>query len=96
MGLDFSWLVEGRVVTGIGGDQAEYTEPAEISFFHGAQVVTYNMPFDVAPVTQYNMGLPSLLGMDVLQHWRMVCDVHSGELEFTVHQADAIREMNTP
>lgn len=96
MALDFDDLTEGEVVFGIGGSQTEFTEQAEVSFYHGATVVTYYQDIDIAPVTKYNQGLPSLLGMDIIQHWRMVCDVQNEELSFEVHHADDVRGMDTP
>ena len=93
--LDFRLLRQAGIVFGIGGNEPQFTEEAGISFIHGSQVVTYHSAIDIAPVLPHNRILPSLLGMDIIQHWRMVCDVHNGELEFQVHEADAIREMNT-
>lgn len=96
MRLDFRLLRQAGVVFGIGGRHREFAEEAEISFLHGAQMVTYRKQIDIAPVSDHNRWFPSLLGMDIIQHWRMICDVHNGELEFQAHQADNIREMNTP
>ncbi len=96
MGVDTSVLTRSGYVLGIGGSQEEYSEIAEISFLHKLQVVTYRLPIDIAPVLDHNRGLPSLLGMDVIRYWRMVCDVQNGELSFEVHHADDVRGMDTP
>ena len=96
MDVDFGRMTQAGLVMGVGGNEPQFTEDAEISFIHGAQIVTYNMPIDIAPVLPHNRILPSLLGMDIIQHWRMVCDVQASELEFHVQQADDVREMNTP
>ena len=95
MGVDFSALTRGGPVFGGGGSQEEYSETAELSFVHGLQVVTYRLPIDIAPVLAHNQWLPSLLGMDIIRHWRMVCDVQGGELEFDVHEADTVQELGT-
>lgn len=95
MGLDFDMLRESGVAVGIGGTQIEYNEEAEISFFHGVNLVTYLKEIDISPVTGYNTRLPSLLGMDVIRHWRMTCDVRNGEVEFDIHEADTVQELGT-
>ena len=53
----------------------------------------YRTEIDIAPPLDHNRWLPSLLGMDVIRHWRMVCDVHNDTLEFDVHNADDVREL---
>ncbi len=95
MGLDISALTPSGIVFGIGGSQQEYSEDAELSFLHGTRVVTYRMRIDIAPPLDHNRWLPSLLGMDVIRHWRMVCDVRNDVLAFEVHDADMVREFGT-
>lgn len=95
MGLDFGLLNEGTGALGIGGRQRDFAEEAVISFEHGLQVVTYLQQIDIAPPLDHNRWLPSLLGMDVIRHWRMVCDVRNDVLAFDVHEADMTREVGT-
>lgn len=95
MGMDFSLLRQAGIALGIGGGQREFVEEAELVFFHGTQIVTYRRQIDIAPISDHNRVFPSLLGMDVIRHWRMVCDVHDDELSFDVHHADDIRELGT-
>ena len=94
MGLDLSALSLSGLVFGISS-QEEYSETADLSFLHGTQVVTYRLRIDTAPPLDHNRWLPSLLGMDVIRRWRMVCDVHDDELSFDVHHADDVRELGT-
>ena len=96
MRVDFNRLTQQGFVAGIGGNQPAFSEEAELSFFHDQGLVTYILEIDIAPVTEHNAWLPSLLGMDVIRHWRMVCDVQNGELSFEVHHADDVRGMDTP
>ena len=96
MGVDFSLLAAGRTAFGVGGSQREYTEPAELSFPHAAQIVTYRIPIDIAPALAHNRWFPSLLGMDVIRHWRMVCDATAGDLSFDVRRADTVRGLDAP
>lgn len=90
--LDFGRLIQGGIATGIGGSVREYAEDAEISFLHGSQVITYLTQIDIAPVAEHNSWLPSLLGMEIIRQWRMICDFHNSTLEFDVHHADLVRE----
>ena len=34
--------------------------------------------------------------MDVLRHWRMVCDATAGDLSFDVRRADTVRGLDAP
>lgn len=95
LGLDFSMLQQGGIALGIGGSQAEYSENAEVSFLHNAQIVTYRITISIAPPLDHNRWLPSLLGMDIIRHWRMVCDVQNEELAFEVHDAHDMSPLGT-
>ena len=37
---------------------------------------------------RHQHGVPSLLGWDLLGHWRIDCDRALDRLQFTVHSAD--------
>ena len=96
MKLDFSNLALGGDALGIGGTQQQHTESAGVTFIHFNDEITYSMDVDIAPVRDYNKGFPSLLGMDILRRWRMVCDPQYGRLEFDVHSADSVRLVPMP
>ncbi|MDE2695873.1 MAG: hypothetical protein OXH97_05080 [Chloroflexota bacterium] len=43
---------------------------------------------EIAPVQPDTLDLPSLLGREILDRWRMVYDPEIGVLEFDVRSAD--------
>ena len=96
LGIDYAALSLGNPMSGVGGRETSYTESAVLSFLHGAQIVTYRIPIDIAPALAHNDWFPSLLGMDVIRHLRMLCDATAGELSFDVHRADTVHGLDTP
>ncbi|MBI4311799.1 MAG: hypothetical protein HY681_08455 [Chloroflexi bacterium] len=52
------------------------------------QMQLYRLPLAIARPNQHNQGLPSLLGQDILRHWRTVHDPTDSILEFTVRRSD--------
>ncbi len=95
LNVDLSVLTTLPVVpsTGFGGDQPAYAVSGVLEFRDEALTYEYQMDFLIPdPVT--TPALPSVLGRDVLQRWRMVYDHQEGELSFTVRQAD--RTMRRP
>lgn len=66
---------------GIGGMVEDYVEPAEYVFTHeDGTTQTIVGHIRIAQPTAYNQQFPSLLGWDVLRHFRMVIDAEAGEL----------------
>lgn len=88
MKVPFDQLNPGQPSQGIGGFADTFEEPAVIMFADGRYVRLYTASLSVAKPTEYNMTVPSLLGQDILQHWRMVHDKPKDRLTFTVRRAD--------
>ena len=86
MGINYSLLDESpRVVVGIGGESRPYRTPAEVMFddghvLHRYEITLYILRGEAAP-----LGIPSLLGRDVLQHWVMSYSPPTNELTFVVY-----------
>ena len=58
-------------VGGIGGTAAYYSEPATITFDYGSDyAVYYNIALDLS-YSDETLGLPSLLGRDILDNWHI-------------------------
>lgn len=65
-------------VEGVGGIIREYSEPTFVLLRHDDGVVDrVHIQMSFAPATNYNQDFPSLLGMDVIRHYK-----------FTYHLAD--------
>ncbi len=74
---------------GIGGTSNDYEERSLIAFAEpGKRVFVYDAKLIFATPTSDNHDIPSLLGRDILDRWRIVYDKGRGKLTFTVQSAD--------
>jgi len=90
LGIDYTKFTNVFSTTGIDGDAPSYRAPVVLAFleqnrkklcFYSVRVALFDPEIQPAP-------LPSLLGRDILNHWRMVCDNSKRRLTFTVRFAD--------
>ena len=91
-GIPFERLRNGVTVGGIGGQSTYYEEPAVLMFTDDAEEHTYryNAIMEIAKPEDVSDEIPSLLGRDIIDRWRMVYDRTEGVLEFTVRSADIV------
>ena len=91
-GVPFDRLRDGITVGGIGGQSTYYEEPATLLFADDTerQSYGYNMVVDITKPEDVSDEIPSLLGRDIIDRWRMVYDRTEGILEFTVRSADMV------
>ena len=73
---------------GVGGLSAYYREPAVIFFEDRAYTRIYEIELLIADPREGNRGLPSLLGRDVINNWRISYDPTDSTLECDVRYAD--------
>lgn len=73
--------VESR---GVGGRSIYYLESSLLSFDSGGQREICPVNLLIAEPAGRNDGLPSLLGLDVINRWYMEYDPANNRLEFTV------------
>ena len=94
-GIPFGRLRDGVTVGGIGGQSTYYEEPAILMFTDDAegQTYAYHVVVDIAKPEDVSDEIPSLLGRDIIDRWRMVYDRTDDVLEFTVRSADAILDV---
>ena len=74
-------------IRGIAGSLRSYDLPCELVFEDGYKSHFYEITAGVPDPRRYG-NLPSILGRDVLQRWRMVYDEPRSVLSFTVRSAD--------
>ena len=79
----------GRAVeaTGVGGTSRYFEETAVVFFEDETALRSYVISLYIAEPIEH---LPSVLGRDIINQWRMVYDPANDMLEFTVRTADAI------
>ena len=94
-GIPFERLRTGITVGGIGGQSTYYREPATLVFADDTERrdYRYRITVDIAKPEDVSGEIPSLLGRDIIDRWRMVYDRTDDVLEFTVRSADAVRDI---
>ena len=87
-GIPFERLGNRIGYLGIGGSSAYFREPANLLFEDDSQLRIYRLDLLIAAPTENNRELPSLLGRDVLNRWRMDYHPIDDRLEWNVQNAD--------
>lgn len=106
IGLDFTSIVRTSEAQGIGGIVTSYVEPALIVFSDpGDAIWVYREDLEILPPDDGKRGvrdpeeslkLPSLLGREILDRWRMVYHPAARELTFEVISADVVIDRSDP
>jgi len=86
--VPYAQLGNPMYFAGIGGSQAYFTADAALLFRDEIQDRLYFLRVAIARPSQHNLQLPSLLGQDILRHWRTIHDPTERALEFTVRRSD--------
>ena len=90
LGLDYATLSGNQESVGVGGICQNFSEQAVILFTDpGRYLYAYFLTLAICPPGSDIMDLPSLLGRDILNQWRMRYDATRDQLAFTVLSADA-------
>jgi hypothetical protein len=94
MGVDRSLLRNMSSTLGIGGATNMFDEPATIVFSEGLdRVYVYDVTLKIAPLTRGLRDVPSILGRDVINHWRIDYHPTRGRLVVEVQRADRTIEL---
>ena len=94
--IPFDQLENPVTSNGVGGPATYFRERAILEFVDGEarEIRSYEIDILIAkPPPDSGHGsnrLPSLLGRDIIDRWRMVYDRTESVLEFTVRSADGI------
>ena len=89
-GIPISQLANRVNVLGVAGVTSYYREPVRLSFPDGQRTVTYEIEVNISEPSPVSMALPSLLGRDIINNWRIVYAPLEGRLEATPLRADSI------
>ena len=95
MRVDYSKLKLGdHDSIGISGTTRHYVEPAIVTFEEaGRRLHVYEIDLRITPNNPKLRRVPSLLGRDVLDRWRMSYNPSKGRVNFQVISADATIEV---
>ena len=89
MGVDYTKLTGKAQSMGLGGICYNFMEPALFVFSEPKRFLyVYIMLLAIAPASPKMMAIPSLLGRDILDRWRMVYHPAKKRLIFHVVSAD--------
>lgn len=88
--IDYSRLGDEEDSVGVGGISRNYQEREVLVFSEPRRVLyIYTVNLAIAPPSPDIMDLPTLLGREILDQWRLVCEPTRGILTATVRSADA-------
>lgn len=89
LGVDYDRLtLSSESTTGIGGEARYYQEQALVTFFDSEYAYVYELGLELAEPTEHNVGIPSLLGRDILSRWLLRYEAPRGLLTAEVDSAD--------
>jgi hypothetical protein len=89
MRLDYSKLKGSNPSVGVGGICHNYVESALVVFSEPKRYLhVYDIALQVSAPDSEIMDLPSLLGRDILNKWRMIYNPSKNRLFFEVISAD--------
>lgn len=87
-GVPFNDLRNRARYSGIGGSSPYFREQALLLFDDEEQTHIYQLNLLIAEPNESNGTLPSLLGRDVINRWRIEYDPTNNRLECTARSAD--------
>ena len=89
LAIDYAELGEATSGSiGIGGRTTNFEEQALLIFSERHAVYTYQIELAISRFNNRILRLPSLLGRDIIDRWRMVYSPSQDRLNFTVLSAD--------
>ena len=89
LGVDYTTLEGSAISVGIGGQSNMFTESGGVLFLEGSNSLhLYLIDIRIPSYTPEISDLPSLLGRDVLDRWRIHYNPSVGTLSFKIHSAD--------
>ena len=89
LGVDYARLSGDQESVGIGGISRNFIEDAIVLFTDpGRYLYAYELNLVVCPPAPEILDVPSLLGRDILNRWRMRYDPTRDKLTFTVVSSD--------
>ena len=88
VGLAFDQLSNRVSYRGVGGRSPYFVEPAILSITDKLQARLYAVQLLIAEPDGSNEVLPSLLGRDIINNWRIEYDPTRSRLECAVRHAD--------
>jgi hypothetical protein len=98
IGVDYVKLDDEIDLATVGGATSTFLEPVEISFtdFDARAAYSYRAVLAIAPPSAETAAVPSLLGRDVINRWRIDYHPTAGQLLCDVITADEVIQLPAP
>ena len=91
MGVPFDRLVGDNECGGVGGIVHCFEERALVVFSeHNVALYAYELSMDIMPNDPQMLDVPSIVGRDILDRWRITYDPQRSKLAVVVRPADMI------
>ena len=89
MGIDYGMLDNEVLSLGVGGESKNCIESAYLAFVGNEALYGYEIALHICRPAKELMTIPSLLGRDVIDQWRVTYDKPASELLAEVISSDA-------
>ena len=89
MGIDYAMFDNEVSTLGIGGASENFVEPAYLAFVGDEALYGYQIELHICKPANDLMNVPSLLGRNIIDHWRVTYDKSASELLAEVISSDA-------
>ena len=89
LGIDPARLSATDTAIGIGGIQEHFIEPAIVIFANDSELFAYRMNMGIISPSPEIIDVPSLLGRDIIDRWRVTYDKTGNTLSVEVVSATA-------
>ena len=89
MAIDYGMFETETSTLGIGGSSENFVEPAYLAFVGDEALYGYEIELHVCKPADELMTVPSLLGRDIIDRWRVTYDKSALELLAKVISSDA-------
>ena len=89
MGIDYAVFDNEVSTLGIGGASENFVEPAYLAFVGDEALYGYQIELHICKPSNDLMNVPSLLGRNIIDRWRVTYDKSASELLAEVISSDA-------
>ena len=89
IGIDYRNLTDKEQSLGIGGVSENFVESAYLAFAGADEIYGYEIQLRICKPSREIISIPSLLGRDVIDQWRVIYDKSGSRLEAEVISSDA-------
>ena len=93
IGINYTDLQESEQSLGIGGASLNFIEPAFLAFVGDGELYGYEIKLRICSPSDEIFTIPSLLGRDIIDRWRVTYDKPGLRLVAEVVNSDACQTL---